>query len=185
MEHEPTPRLDRTADKHRHLGDRGIQRSGRALLPMTPIFLSYILSFVNVAIYWNNHHHLMQAAQKVNGPILWANMILLFALSLFPFATAWMGENHFSSTPVAFYGMALIFAATAYTLLVKALIVYHGENSVLATAIGSDTKGKVSLLLYAVSIPLAFFLPSFSCLLYAAVAIMWLVPDKRIEKVLH
>jgi uncharacterized membrane protein len=156
-----------------------------ALSPLIPTFLSYVLSFVNVGIYWNNHHHLFQAVQQVNGRTLWANLHLLFWLSLFPFATAWMGENHFASLPVAFYGVVLLFAAIAYFILTRTLIYHHGKDSTLANALGRDFKGKVSVLIYAVAIPLAFAKPWLACALYILVAVMWLIPDRRLEKTLN
>ncbi|QLE53400.1 DUF1211 domain-containing protein (plasmid) [Nostoc sp. C057] len=161
-----------------HGGDIG------ALRPLLPIFLSYILSFVNVGIYWNNHHHLLQVAKQVNGRTLWANLHLLFWLSLIPFATAWMGENHFTALPVAFYGVVLLMAAIAYFILSRTLISHHGRDSMLAKAVGRDFKGKISVLIYAAAIPLAFVKPWFGCTLYVLVAIMWLIPDRRIERTL-
>jgi uncharacterized membrane protein len=155
------------------------------LLPLTPIFLSYVLSFIFLAIYWNNHHHLLQAAEQVNGRVLWANMHLLFWLSLIPFATAWMGQNPFSPWPVALYGTVLFLAAMAYYILTRALVALHEKNSVLAAAVGRDFKGKISALIYLVAIPVAFFSTWgawISCGLYILVAVMWLVPDRRIEK---
>ncbi|WP_414755254.1 TMEM175 family protein [Anabaena sp. CCY 9910] len=162
-----------------HGGDIG------ALRPLLPILLSYILSFVNVGIYWNNHHHLLQVAKQVNGRTLWANLHLLFWLSLIPFATAWMGENHFTALPVAFYGVVLLMAAIAYFILSRTLISHHGRDSMLAKAVGRDFKGKISVLIYAAAIPLAFVKPWFGCALYVLVAIMWLIPDRRIEKTLR
>ncbi|MBR8831728.1 MAG: Potassium channel [Chroococcopsis gigantea SAG 12.99] len=156
-----------------------------ALRPLIPIFLSYVLSFVYVGIYWNNHHHLLQAAQKVNGRTLWANLHLLFWLSLFPFGTAWMGENNFATVPVAVYGVILLFAAIAYYILTVTLIAHHGQGSPLATAIGRDSKGKISLIIYALAIGLAFVKAWFGCVLYVLVAILWLIPDRRIEKTLN
>ena len=156
-----------------------------ALRPLIPTFLSYVLSFVNVGIYWNNHHHLFQAVRQVNGRTLWANLHLLFWLSLFPFATAWMGENHFASLPVALYGVVLLLAAIAYFILTRTLIFHHGKDSTLATALGRDFKGKVSVLIYAVAIPLAFAKSWLACALYVLVAVMWLIPDRRIEKTLN
>lgn len=153
-----------------------------ALAPVIPIFLSYLLSFVFLGIYWNNHHHLFQAVHHVNGGVLWANLHLLFWLSLIPFVTAWMGENHFSGWPVALYGAVLLFAAFAYFILVRALLSLHGQDSVLATALGRDVKGKLSLLFYAAAIPLSFLNSLLASLLYVLVAVMWLIPDPRIEK---
>lgn len=155
-----------------------------ALRPLLPVFLSYVLSFVYVGIYWNNHHHMMQAAQQVNGRVLWANLHLLFWLSLFPFATAWMGENHFASLPVAFYGLVLLLAAIAYYILSNTLIAHHGQDSPLAIAVGRDTKGRISMALYLAAIPLAFAHPWLAGMLYVLVALMWLIPDRRIEKTL-
>jgi TMEM175 potassium channel family protein len=155
-----------------------------ALLPLIPIFLSYLLSFVFVGIYWSNHHHLLQAVRQVNGRILWANLHLLFWLSLIPFVTGWMGQSHFAAWPVAVYGVVLLLAGFAYTILAHALVSYHGKDSVLATALGRDFKGKLSLVLYAAAIPLSFRHSSLSCGLYVLVAVMWLIPDRRIEKVL-
>jgi uncharacterized membrane protein len=153
-----------------------------ALRPLIPVFISYVLSFVNLGIYWNNHHHLLQATHAVNGRVLWANLHLLFWLSLFPFATAWIGENHFAAWPVAAYGVVLLLAAMAYFVLVRALIALHGRDSTLATAIGNDFKGKISPLLYATAIPLAFVNSWVAFGIYVLVAIIWIVPDPRIEK---
>jgi uncharacterized membrane protein len=153
-----------------------------ALRPLLPVFLSYVLSFIYVGIYWHNHHHLLQAVRQVNGPILWANSNLLFWLSLFPFATAWMGENNFAAVPVALYGLVVLFAAIAYFILTRVLITHHGKDSTLATAIGSDKKGKISLAIYAIAVVLALVAPWFACLLYILVAILWLLPDRRIER---
>jgi uncharacterized membrane protein len=155
-----------------------------ALRPLIPVFVSYVLSFVNLGIYWNNHHHLLQATNAVNGRVLWANLHLLFWLSLFPFATAWIGENHFAAWPVAVYGVVLLLAAMAYFILVRALITLHGRDSTLATAIGGDFKGKISPLLYALAIPLAFFNAWVAFGIYVLVAVIWFVPDPRIEKTL-
>ena len=155
-----------------------------ALFPLTPVFMSYALSFVFLSIYWNNHHHLLQAIKHVDGRVLWANLHLLFWLSLTPFVTAWMGENQFAAWPVALYGVVLMFAAIAYFILARVLISIHGKDSVLATALGRDFKGKVSVLVYVVAIPLAFVDSRFACALYVLVAIMWLVPDRRIERTL-
>jgi uncharacterized membrane protein len=154
------------------------------LLPLIPIFLCYVLSFIYLGIYWNNHHHLIQATQHVSGPILWANLHLLFWLSLVPFVTAWMGENNFAPWPVALYGAVLMCAGIAYYILARALVRLHGRDSVLATALGQDFKGKLSVGLYALGIPLAFMATWLSCGLYVLVAIMWLIPDRRIEKTL-
>ena len=155
-----------------------------SLVPLWPVFLSYALSFVFLGIYWNNHHHMLQAVQIVDGRILWANLHLLFWLSLTPFVTGWMGENRFAALPVALYGMVLFFAACAYYLLARTLVAKHGRDSVIAKALGNDFKGKISVVIYAAAILLAFARPLMACCLYVVVAIMWLVPDKRIEKVL-
>jgi uncharacterized membrane protein len=155
-----------------------------ALRPLIPVFLSYVLSFIFLGIYWNNHHHLFQAIQHVNGRILWANLHLLFWLSLTPFVTGWMGANHFAAWPVALYGTVLLLAGFAYFILTCALIAHHGRDSALATALGRDFKGKVSLVCYAVAIPLAFVHSWFASALYVLVAVMWLIPDRRIEKAL-
>jgi uncharacterized membrane protein len=153
-----------------------------ALRPLIPVFLSYILSFIYLGIYWNNHHHLFQIVQYVNGRVLWANLHLLFWLSLIPFFTAWMGENYFTAVPVAFYGGVLLFSAIAYSILTVTLIAHHGKDSTIATAIGRDFKGKVSLAIYTVAIPLAFANSWLASILYVLVAIMWLIPDRRIER---
>jgi len=155
-----------------------------ALQPLIPVFLSYLLSFIFLGIYWNNHHHLLQAIRQVNGRILWANLHLLFWLSLIPFVTGWMGENYFSSLPVALYGIVLLLAAIAYFILAHALIAHHGKDSALAKALGEDFKGKVSVIIYAIAILLSFLNSLLACLLYVLVAIIWLIPDRRIEKVL-
>ena len=153
-----------------------------SLRPLVPVLMSYVLSFVFVGIYWNNHHHLLQAAQQVNGAILWANLHLLFWLSLIPFVTGWMGENHFASWPVAFYGLVLLGSGIAYVILTRALIAQHGQQSALAHALGRDLKGKISPVFYLAAIPLAFLHPRVACMLYVIVAIMWLIPDRRIER---
>lgn len=155
-----------------------------ALVPLIPIFLSYVLSFIFIGIYWNNHHHMLQAVRQVNGRILWANLHLLFWLSLTPFVTSWMGENHFAAWPVALYGVVLMCAGIAYYILSQTLIAHHGKDSPLAKAVGSDFKGKISVVLYAAAIPLAFVHSWISLSLYVLVAIMWLVPDSRIEHTL-
>ena len=152
-----------------------------ALRPLLPVFLTYILSFVFLAIYWNNHHHMLHTVQKVNGRILWANMHLLFWLSLIPFVTGWMGANHFASEPTALYGFVLLMAAIAYTILQHEIVAHHGPDSVLASAVGSDWKARISLPSYIAAIPLAFVEPWISDGLFVAVALIWLVPDKRIE----
>ena len=155
-----------------------------ALRPLWPVVLSYVLSFVYVGIYWNNHHHLFHVTQQVNGIILWANLHLLFWLSLFPFVTGWMGENHFTPAPTALYGAVLLMAAVAYWLLQRAIIAKHGKDSLLAVAVGNDLKGKLSPILYALAIPAAFVQPWIAQGVYVLVAMMWLVPDRRIEKAL-
>jgi uncharacterized membrane protein len=154
------------------------------LAPLLPVFLSYVLSFVYIAIYWNNHHHLLHTVRRVDGLILWANTHLLFWLSLVPFATAWMGENSFAKLPTAVYGIALFMPAIAYYLLQKAILRREGPGSMLAKALGADIKGKISPLLYGVAIPLAFFHPLISGVIYVIIALIWLVPDRRIERLL-
>jgi uncharacterized membrane protein len=153
-----------------------------ALQPLLPVFLSYVLSFVYVGIYWNNHHHMFQSAKHVTGGILWANLHLLFWLSLFPFATGWMGENHFAPMPTAGYGLVLLMAALAYYLLQTTIITRQGPGSILAAAIGGDWKGKLSPVLYLTAIPLAFLRPWIAHGLYVSVALLWLIPDRRIEQ---
>ena len=155
-----------------------------ALAPLIPVFLSYVLSFVYVGIYWNNHHHMLHASHKVTGPMLWANLHLLFWLSLFPFATGWMGENHFAAAPSAVYGVVLLMAAVAYWILQQIIIASQGRDSLLKKAIGSDWKGKVSPLIYVIAIPTAFWSQWISQGLYVLVALIWLVPDRRIENAL-
>ncbi|WP_158799964.1 TMEM175 family protein [Pedobacter sp. L105] len=152
-----------------------------SLQPMIPVFVSYVLSFIYVGIYWNNHHHMFQAVESVNGKVLWANLHLLFWLSLIPFVTDWMGENHFAKWPVIFYGIVLVLNAIAYAILVKTLIRGHDENSLLAEAFGNDTKGKVSVVLYAAALGLCFLSPWLGLAVYALVAGIWFIPDKRIE----
>jgi uncharacterized membrane protein len=154
------------------------------LRPLAPVFLSYVLSFIYLGIYWNNHHHLLHAARQVDGRILWANLHLLFWLSLVPFVTGWMGENHFAALPVALYGLVLLMAAVSYTLLVRALLARHGKDSLLSKAIGSDVKGNLSLAAYVLAILVASTNRWIACALYVAVALVWLVPDLRIERVL-
>lgn len=154
------------------------------LKPVLPVFLSYVLSFIYVGIYWNNHHHMFHSTRYVTGGILWANLHLLFWLSLFPFTTAWMGENHLASTPAAVYGFVLLMAAMAFYILQRAIIAQQGPHSLLKTAIGKDWKGKLSLVCYFSAIPLAFVDPWIASGLYVFVALMWLVPDRRIERVL-
>ncbi|MEO6002332.1 MAG: TMEM175 family protein [Opitutus sp.] len=154
----------------------------QALMKLYPIFLSYVLSFIYVGIYWNNHHHLLQVVKHINGAVLWANLHLLFWLSLFPFTTGWMGENHFETWPVAIYGVVLVMAAVAYSILVRTLLAAEGNESVLAKAIGSDRKGNISIVLCLLGIGLAFVSPWIGVGFYACVALTWLVPDRRIEK---
>ena len=153
-----------------------------ALRPLLPVFLSYVLSFIFVGIYWNNHHHLFQVVRHVSGGTLWANLHLLFWLSLLPFTMGWMGESHLSGWPVAAYGVVLLGCAIAYTILTQVLLAHHDKQSALALALGKDFKGKVSLVFYVVAIPLAFINVGFSSALYVAVSIIWLIPDRRIEK---
>ena len=153
-----------------------------ALRELTPIFWSYVLSFIFLGIYWNNHHHLWQVAKKVDGPILWGNLHLLFWLSLVPFATAWMGENDFAQLPVALYGAVLWMAGLAYYILVRMMVSLHGNDSLIATALGNKIKERISLVAYALAILLSFVNTSFSLALYALVAFLWLIPDQRIEK---
>ena len=154
-----------------------------SLQPLLPVFLSYVLSFVYVGIYWNNHHHLLHATHHISGGMLWANLHLLFWLSLFPFVTGWMGENHFAPLPTAFYGFILLMAAIAYSILQRLVIRSEGQDTTLARAIGRDVKGKLSWLLYALSIPCAFVSSWLAQACFIVVALMWLVPDRRIEKV--
>jgi uncharacterized membrane protein len=151
---------------------------------LLPVFMSYVLSFLYIGIYWNNHHHTYQAVKRVNGSVLWANLHLLFWLSLFPFVTGWMGENHFAATPTALYGVVLLMAAISYWILLRALIASEGPGSLLARAVGKDLKGNLSVVIYAAAIPLAFYNQWLAQAFYVAVALMWLVPDRRIEKVL-
>ena len=157
--------------------------SVEALTPVIPVFLSYVLSFAYVGIYWNNHHHMLHTVDKVSGPILWANLHLLFWLSLIPFATGWMGENHFAALPTALYGVALLMPAIAYFVLQQLIIAAQGPSSVLKRAIGGDWKGKVSPILYAIAIPTAFWSRWISLSLYVLVALIWFVPDRRIERI--
>jgi uncharacterized membrane protein len=159
-----------------HIGD---------LLREWPVFLSYVLSFAYLAIYWANHHHMLYVTERVDGTILWANMLLLFSLSLVPFATAWMGENSFAEVPTSVYGVVLLAAAFCYYVLQWAIISTQGEGSVLRTAIGRDFKGKASLVMYVVAIPAALVQPWVAYALYAAVAAMWIIPDRRIERVVR
>jgi len=155
-----------------------------ALQPLLPVFSSYVLSFIYVGIYWNNHHHLFHSADHVSAGILWANLHLLFWLSLFPFATGWMGENHVAPTPTAVYGVVLLMAAIAYYLLQRAIVARQGRNSLLASALGRDWKGKLSPIIYLAAIPLAFLSPWIASGLYTFAALLWLIPDRRIERAL-
>jgi len=153
-----------------------------ALTPLIPVFLSYVLSFVYIGIYWNNHHHLLHTVQHVNGRMMWANLHLLFWLSLIPFVTGWVNENHIAALPVAMYGVVLWMSGFAYYVLERVLIAQHGSDSVLARAVGVDVKGILSNVIYAAAIALAFVAPLVSCALYVVVAIMWVIPDPRIER---
>jgi uncharacterized membrane protein len=155
-----------------------------ALQPLIPEALSYVLSFFFIGMYWNNHHHLLQAAHRVNGRVLWANTHLLFWLSLIPFVTAWMGDNHFASVPVAAYGVVMVCAAVAYYILAHVLIAHHGRDSTLGKAFGSDWKGKLSVGIYAAAIPLSFVNSVLACGLYVLVGVIWLVPERRIERIM-
>ena len=155
-----------------------------ALTPLIPVFLSYVLSFVYVGIYWNNHHHMLHTSHQVTGPMLWANLHLLFWLSLFPFTTGWMGENHFAAVPSAVYGLVLLMAAVAYRMLQQTIIAAQGRNSLLKKAVGSDWKGRLSPLIYLLAMLAAFSSPRISQALYVLVALAWLVPDRRIENTL-
>ncbi len=157
----------------------------QALLELYPVFLSYVLSFINIGIYWNNHHHLFQAVKHINGKILWANLHLLFWLSLIPFMTGWMGENNFATWPVVLFGVNLLLAGAAYTILTYKILELHGKNSEIAKAIGTDTKGKLSIIIYAAGIALAFFNPWISVALYFVVAMIWFIPDRRIERIIE
>ena len=156
-----------------------------ALQPLLPVLLSYALSFVNVGIYWNNHHHMLHVTPRVSGGILWANLHLLFWLSLVPFTTAWMGENHFAAPPTAAYGVVLLMAAIAYYILQRTILRSQAPDSVLARAVGNDLKGKISPLLYLAAIPLAFVRPWISDALYVSAALLWLTPDRRIERAME
>ena len=155
-----------------------------ALAPLLPVFLSYVLSFLYIGIYWSNHHHMLHTVTRVSGGMLWANLHLLFWLSLLPFVTGWMGENHFGAVPTALYGAVLLMAAIAYWILQRTIIVSQGDDSLLAHAVVGDLKGKLSPAMYAIAIPAAFLTPLISQLLYVAVALMWLIPDRRIERIL-
>jgi len=157
----------------------------QALAPVLPVFLSYVLSFVYVGIYWNNHHHMLHTVRRVTGGILWANLHLLFWLSLFPFATGWIGTNHFTSAPLALYGAVLLLASIAYFILQQTIIASQGGDSILKKAVGRDVKGKVSPILYAAAIPASFYEPRIANAIYVFVALMWLVPDRRIERALR
>lgn len=156
--------------------------SFEALKPLMPKFISYVLSFVYIGIYWNNHHHLFHAVNHVNGKILWCNTLLLFCISLVSFATAWMGENHFVAAPVALYGIVLLICGISYWLLVKALLRHHGKDSLLATSIGNDFKGKISIIIYILGVLISFYNSWISMGLYTVVALIWFIPDTRIEK---
>ncbi len=152
-----------------------------ALAPLLPVFFSYLLSFIYVGIYWNNHHHMLHAVTQVDGRILWANLHLLFWLSLIPFVTGWVGENHFASVPVALYGVVLMMCGLAYALLARALIAHHGKQSPLALALGKDRKGLASVVLYALAIPLSLLHAWLGMAIYVGVAVLWFIPDRRIE----
>ncbi len=154
----------------------------KSLAPLLPILLSYVMSFIYVGIYWNNHHHLLHAAEHVNGRVLWSNLLLLFSLSLIPFTTAWMGENHFAKWPVILYGFLLLCSGLSYTVLVRALLKLHGPKSLLANALGTEFKEYISLVIYLIAIGLAFIHPLIACAGYVLVAIIWLIPDRRIER---
>ena len=155
-----------------------------ALLPLMPVLLGYVLSFIYVGIYWNNHHHMLFATKHVNGGILWANLHLLFWLSLLPFVTGWMGENHFAALPSALYGVVLLMSGLAYWILSQVIVASEGPDSLLARAVGKDRKGVLSLVLYAIAIPLAFVNPWIAQVFYVSVALMWLIPDRRIERLI-
>jgi len=161
-----------------------LQPTLAALLPLWPKILSYAMSFVFIGIYWNNHHHLWHVVERVNGAVLWANLHLLFWLSLVPFVTEWMGENHFAAAPVAVYGVVLLGSGCAYFVMTRVLLASHAPDSLLARALGSDFKGRISVVIYAAAIVLAFRLPWLAGILYGVVAVIWLVPDRRIEKLL-
>ena len=158
--------------------------SFQALLPLWPKFVSYLLSFLYIGIYWNNHHHTMQAVKSVNGSVLWSNLHLLFWLSLLPFSSGWMGENHFARQPVLLYGMNLLLAAVAYFIWLRTLVAHHGAASTLASALGRDYKGKLSLMLYALGMAAAFLSPGLGFLIYCGVAVMWIIPDRRMQQAL-
>jgi len=152
-----------------------------ALRPLLPVLLTYVLSFIFIGIYWNNHHHMLHATDRINGRILWANQHLLFWLSLIPFVTGWMGENHFAPVPTAVYGVVMFMSGIAYTMVQVAIIKSQGEGSRLRAAVGKDTKGKVSVVLYSLAIPLAFYNQTISLVMYATVSLLWFIPDRRIE----
>jgi uncharacterized membrane protein len=152
------------------------------LIPLWPVFMSYVLSFIYVGIYWNNHHHMLHAVKEVSGGVLWANLHLLFWLSLIPFVTAWMGENHFETGPTAAYGFVLFMCSVAYLLLARGLVAHHPKNATLAAALGDDRKGKLSCVLYLAGVALSWFGAWLGFIVYAAVAVMWLIPDRRIEE---
>ena len=156
-----------------------------ALLPLFPVFLSYVLSFIYVGIYWNNHHHMLHMCRRVTGGILWANLHLLFWLSLIPFATGWVGENHFTANPTALYGLVLLMSAIAYFILQHCIIASQGPDSILKKAVGSDLKGKISPVIYLTAIGVSYLQPFIAMGLYVAAAIMWLIPDRRIERALE
>jgi uncharacterized membrane protein len=156
----------------------------RALVPLLPVFLSYVLSFIYVGIYWNNHHHMLHATRRTSGAVLWANLHLLFWLSLIPFVTGWMGENHFAPMPTSLYGVVLLMAAIAYTILQTTIVAADGHDSLVRRAVGSDRKGKLSIVAYAIAIPAAFVSQWIASALYVCTALMWLIPDRRIERVL-
>ena len=156
----------------------------KALFKLFPVFISYVLSFIYVGIYWNNHHHMMQTVKKITGGILWAKLHLLFWLSLVPFATAWIGEHHFAAFPMLFYGFILLMCGVAYSILQGLIIKVHGQESLLSKAVGKDFKGKASVILYVIAILSTYYHEIISGIIYILVALMWLIPDKRIEKIL-
>jgi uncharacterized membrane protein len=160
-------------------------QSPKDLIPLAPVFFSYVLSFVYVGIYWNNHHHMLQACRRISGGVLWANLHLLFWLSLFPFVTGWMGENQFAAWPSAMYGFVLLMAAGAYRILQQTIIAAEGTSSVLKRAVGKDWKGKISVVAYLAAIASTFFIPWLAAVLYVLMALLWLVPDRRIEHALQ
>lgn len=154
------------------------------LIPLAPVALSFLLSFIYLGIYWNNHHHMLHTAKYVNGKILWANLHLLFWLSLIPFVTAWIGKNHFSALPMAFYGLILLMSAISYSILQRQIIISHGTHSILSKAIGKDLKGKLSILLYFIAIVSTYFIQWIAAAIYIIVALIWLIPDQRIEVII-